>query len=180
VRLFVALAVPDEVRALVDGALAPLRRRHPRLRWTRPESWHVTCAFLGEVADDRREEVVSVVRTAVGASGPARSLALGEPGTFGGRTAWLRVVDEPAGRVVALGERLQTALAGAELPVETREVHPHLTVARTRGRARLPDGLVAELPRPDARWVPERVTLWRSHIGADGARHEALAHVDWG
>lgn len=178
-RLFVGLEVPDDVRARVDGALAPLRRRHPRLRWTAPESWHVTCAFLGEVGDDRRPEVEAVVGAAVEEAAPARSLALDAPGSFAARTAWLGVVDAPAGRVAALAARLQERLGDADLPVERREVRPHLTVARARGRDRLPDGLVDELPRVHAGWVPARVTVWRSHLEPGGARYEALARIAW-
>lgn len=50
-RLFVALPVSEEAREHVRRAVEPLWR-DDRLAWTRPDGWHVTLAFLGEVEDD--------------------------------------------------------------------------------------------------------------------------------
>ncbi|MGH3783890.1 MAG: 2'-5' RNA ligase family protein [Pseudonocardiaceae bacterium] len=48
-RLFVALTPPDEVVEALRVCTHELRECAPELRWTRPEQWHVTLAFLGEV-----------------------------------------------------------------------------------------------------------------------------------
>jgi 2'-5' RNA ligase len=46
-RLFVAAVVPGEVTAALWDRLGEVRRRHPDVRWTPPENWHVTLVFLG-------------------------------------------------------------------------------------------------------------------------------------
>src|SRR3984885_13566825 len=51
-RLFVAVVPPPEVLADLGAAVAPRQAdqaAHPDLRWTGPEDWHVTLAFLGDV-----------------------------------------------------------------------------------------------------------------------------------
>ncbi|MGH3404855.1 MAG: RNA 2',3'-cyclic phosphodiesterase, partial [Streptosporangiaceae bacterium] len=58
-RLFVAIVPPPAVTAELEARTAPLRPAWPDLRWTGPEAWHVTLAFLGEV----REEVVPELST---------------------------------------------------------------------------------------------------------------------
>ncbi|MCU0296846.1 MAG: hypothetical protein MUD05_12475 [Candidatus Nanopelagicales bacterium] len=52
-RLFVALWLPDAVRAELDTALAALHARYPELRWQPPVRWHITLAFLGDREPDR-------------------------------------------------------------------------------------------------------------------------------
>ena len=51
-RLFVAVVPPPEVLADLGAAVAPRQADqavHRDLRWTGPEDWHVTLAFLGDV-----------------------------------------------------------------------------------------------------------------------------------
>ena len=50
-RLFIALAVPPEVREEIGRAQGRLQRHSPpgAIRWTRPDQFHVTLKFLGDV-----------------------------------------------------------------------------------------------------------------------------------
>ena len=50
-RLFAAVALPDDVVADLDAAIAD--HRDDVLAWTLREQWHVTLAFYGQVADER-------------------------------------------------------------------------------------------------------------------------------
>jgi 2'-5' RNA ligase len=60
-RLFVALPLPDEVRAGLARWVKSCGAQ-PGLRWTPVEQLHFTLHFLGEVADDR----VAAITTALG------------------------------------------------------------------------------------------------------------------
>jgi RNA 2',3'-cyclic 3'-phosphodiesterase len=178
VRLFVALPVPDEVRGAVATAVDPARREGRGLRWTRPEGWHLTVAFLGEVGDDRVGAVSGVV-AAVAARHPPLELSLGAAGRFGRRVLWVGVDDEPEGGVEALGTDLQDSLADAGLPVQQRRVHAHLTLARS-GRSPVDDRAVAAVEVPAARWRVSELGLWRSHLGGGPARYEEVASAPLG
>jgi len=50
-RLFLALAVSPAVRQEIGRAHAKLQRHSPpgAIRWTRPDQFHVTLKFLGDV-----------------------------------------------------------------------------------------------------------------------------------
>src|SRR5260370_4014722 len=52
-RLFVAVTPPRAALAELDAGAAALRADWPGLRWAGLDKWHVTLAFLGEVADER-------------------------------------------------------------------------------------------------------------------------------
>lgn len=177
-RVFAALAVPDAVADHVDGSVAPLRGRHQELRWSRPDGWHVTLAFLGEVEEDQVPRVVTAVERGVRVSDAGTiGLVLGRPGHFNRRVLWLSVDDEPGGTVARLGGAVQRAVVAADLPCDEKPVHPHLTLARTRGRARLPRSIVDDVPAIEAAWTVDRVLILRSHLGTGGSRYEELGAV---
>lgn len=174
-RLFVALPVAEEVREALRAAVEPWRAgEHPeadeRWRWARPEGWHVTLAFLGEVDDGRAGEVAEVVGPAVAGAGAVR-LALAGVDHFGRRVLHVALDDEPPGAVAGLGEAVQQALVAADLPVKQQQVVAHLTLARARKgpRPALPD-----LPVPEAAWTVEEARVYVSRLHPEGARYEVL------
>jgi RNA 2',3'-cyclic 3'-phosphodiesterase len=184
VRAFVAVPIPPAVRAAVDTAIAPVRDAHPEVRWSEPDSWHLTIAFLGEIAAPG--PVLDAVGPVATWHRPA-TLALGVPGHFGGRVLWLAVQDEPAGALVDLAADVGAGLVDAGLlppddPAVSRPLRAHLTLARRRD-VPIDDGLVAAVQAAvgvaggDAAssWRNEHVELWRSHLGRGPARYEVVA-----
>ena len=180
-RCFIALEVPDAVRGRLEEAVAPLRGTHRELRFSAPSTWHVTLAFLGEVAVDA-DDIVDVCEPAMAAEETtAIALSLGSAGHFRRSVLWVGVDDDPAGAVGELGGRLQRALAEAGLPVDAKPVRPHLTLARPRNRRqKIAPGIVDEIPAVAATWTATDVVLYRSHLGDGPARHEPLARIPLG
>lgn len=181
-RLFVALEVPDAVRQCLDATVAPLRSRHPGLAWTSAEGWHLTLAFLGEVAAEPGD-IAAVLAPVVESAPRGIRLTLAQAGRFGRRVVWMGVRDEPAGAVVALGEAAQQALAEAHLPVDRKAVRPHLTLARARsGGPGIPPPLVAAMPSVQAHWTARELLLMRSVPGGHrrANRYEPLVRLSLG
>lgn len=184
-RRFVAVPVATAVRDALDAALAPARDAWEGLRTTRASDWHLTLAFLGEVADEQLERLVEVVATAVAAHPLPDELALSGAGRFGRRVLWAGVDEVPPGRLAALGDAVQRGCAAAELPVQQRAVHPHLTLARARRGApvraehldQAERAVAALLERGEGRWHAEHVEVWASHLGGGPARYEVEAAV---
>ncbi len=56
-RLFVALHIPEPVRAALTECSAELSKTCRAGRWVRPEGVHITLKFIGEVSDDRAEAI---------------------------------------------------------------------------------------------------------------------------
>jgi 2'-5' RNA ligase len=178
-RLFVALELPAEARDMLARWRVSVAGAVPGLRLVRPEDLHVTLCFLGS----RPEEEI-------GAIGAACRVVAGEPVADSGfgSALWLparrpRVLavelSDPDG---ALG-RIQSALSGALVAggwyaPESRPFLPHVTVARVARDARV---RAVELPAlPETAVRCSRVTLYRSRLGAGGARYEPLLSVELG
>ncbi|HUO70275.1 MAG TPA: RNA 2',3'-cyclic phosphodiesterase [Solirubrobacteraceae bacterium] len=179
VRLFVALELPRDARAM----LVEWRERVPggreELRLLAPESLHVTLCFLGWRWADEIPAIAAA--TEVVGSLPAAELVIGPP-------VWLppnrpRVLAvELEDRGEALG-RAQAALsrvlaAGGWFVAEKRPFFAHVTVARVRKDARVRD---KELPGPPVEALrATTITLFRSRLQRGGAQYEALHSVQLG
>ncbi len=176
VRLFVALDLPGEFVAPLSEWARKALGDHPDLRVVRPESLHVTLAFLGYQyeRDVERiaqvsfmEDVPSFVLTAEAVGGVPR----GRP-----RLLALQLADAEAalGRWQAsLCDRLHEARL---YEPEKRPFWPHVTLARAK-RGKSPRRLEPpELP-PELRTPFEAgaVTLYRSTLRPQGAVYDPLA-----
>lgn len=175
-RLFVALTPPDEVTETLRVTTAALRELAPKLRWTRPEQWHVTLVFLGEVDDGLVGELSRRLERAA-TRHPPLSLSLGGGGRFGNRVLWTQVQGD-RDNLRRLAGSAAAAARRSRLPVEDRPYRPHVTLARAAGQADLRP-LVQRLACWEGPpWVAGQLRLVRSHLGAapDGsALHEPIA-----
>jgi 2'-5' RNA ligase len=170
VRLFVALPIPATLRSAAAEVVGPLRAGAGEgLRWSDPAGWHVTLAFLGEVAPERCGEAAAVVDAVAASAGPM-AMRSGGAGRFGRGVLWLGVDSEPPGLVADLGEAVQAGIETAGLPVERRPVQPHVTLARG-GRGVVTSSLVAAVEVPETAWAADRIELWSSRLGGGPARY---------
>jgi len=173
-RLFVAVDVPEDVRDRLAETVAPLRDRVPGARWSPPENWHVTVKFLGSVWPRLLDWVLASVGEAA-AEHPAFMARLGGLGAFPSakraRVVWAGLEDRH-GELVSLARSVDRALE-REFPAEQRPFSPHLTLARLKEQAALPEDLV----EVDVKSDPFRVwslRLYRSYLGRPAARYEVL------
>lgn len=182
-RLFVALDLPDAVRAgIVEwgrGALVD-----PALRSVKPESLHITLAFLGWLPEREIGHLGEIVEAS---RGEAPSVGLGDPvprPERGRPRLFALPVSSP--QTVVLQARLQERLVSARLyEPEKRPFWPHVTVARVRREERgsKRPALVSKLPEavPQALLQPavcRRMTLYRSELQPQGAQYTPLAQVE--
>ena len=175
-RLFVALMLGPELgAALATEVSVALGAERRRFRLPRPEGLHLTLAFLGEVSNEELDRLAPALGAALeGARAP--ELTLGGAGSFPGRgrerVLWMGVSPMPPGRgeLTDLHRRTGEALRAADLePARSKErFRPHVTVARPRDRAGVPEafyGLDLELP-----WCPRELALVES-VAVHGPRH---------
>jgi 2'-5' RNA ligase len=176
-RLFFAVDPPEEARADLERALAPLRGVPGAPRWSTPDRWHLTLLFLGAVPADLVAPLVTAAAPAVAAA-PAMTLRLAGGGRFGSlrrpQVAWAGL-DGDVRPLVDLAGRLAGVARTLGLPVEDRPFRAHLTLGRWRPRqpadGSLPDGLAAY--RGPA-WPVTEVRLLDSHLGPS-PRYDTVA-----
>lgn len=132
IRAFVAVELPDAVRAAIGDATGRLRQRLPRARWVRPEALHLTVKFLGDVDEACLATFGDRSQATVRGRGPALIHLAGAgffPGARRPRVAWM------GGEAPHL-EPIATAVDELAVPCgverDRRRWSPHLTLARLR------------------------------------------------
>ena len=179
-RCFVALPIGDSLRSDLAAAVAGWRDQPDLagLRWTAPESWHVTLAFLGSIPASSVMQVAERISGVTAAHAPM-ACASGGLGAFPkpprARVAWYGIADAD-GRLAALAADLWRTLeldAGGPF-------HPHVTLARARGAPIDLRTWLATASAPSGELVVDRLHLMRSHLGAGPARYETLALMQLG
>lgn len=188
VRAFIAVKPPPEVARVLLDTQDALRARLPEgtVRWTKPESFHLTLAFLGTIDP---WQVTEAERVLTEVASPLRSIALETrrlglfPSSKRPSVLWVGLGGE-----VARLEALQAALARGLKPSisleERRAFRPHLTLGRTRPKhpaeaRQVGETVMTTPPLEGVSWRAERVSLIRSDLTPQGARYTPLATVEF-
>ena len=126
-RLFVAVALPEPVRAALVALAQPLQG----VTWTRPEQLHLTLRFLGDVPEEKIEAIethlggVHVEPFILPVEGTGAFPPKGPP-----RVLWVGV-GHGHPRLHQMRQRVDDALLAAGLlDLDVRTFHPHATLAR--------------------------------------------------
>ncbi len=175
-RLFVAVSVPDPIRVAIDEAAAPMREAVPGLRWTDPESWHLTLAFLGGVPREQIGPIERAVGETAASAHPFTLRLSGAAGVFTGGSGgvlWVGLEDAPMLEELAAG--LRRGLGAVAPAVDAQPFQAHLTLARSTPNQRIPGDLVERYAGPRHPWTVRRLALMRSRLAVGGARYGVWA-----
>lgn len=180
-RCFVSVDLPGDLEPAVEEVQRELRDTGADLNPVEPGKVHVTLKFLGEVEDERVEDVESAVRGAAEPMEPFDARFEGV-GVFPSRD-YIRVIwigADGGGGFVELAERIEDAAAELGFEREDREFVPHATVARMksgRGKDRVLDVLDRYEGRVFGSCRVDRVRLKRSVLRPEGAKYSDIAVI---
>jgi RNA 2',3'-cyclic 3'-phosphodiesterase len=171
-RLFVAVLPPQDALGELEAAVAPLRPAWPDLRWAGQDRWHLTLAFLGEVADLRLDGLRERLARAASRHNGMR-VRIGRGGAFPSpgkaRVLCAHIQGEQPElntlRVLAASVAAGARRAGAPPPDEGRKYRPHVTLARSRRPADLSALTEALAGYRGTAWNVTHVELIRSQTG---------------
>ncbi len=132
IRLFAALAVPDEIGK-------PLALRQTGLagaRWHGADALHITLRFFGEVDETTAEDLdLELTRVAARIADKPLDLTLRGTGAFSEgdrfKAVWAGLTNNEALQVLAT--RCEAAARRAGLAPEKRKYTPHMTLAYLKG-----------------------------------------------
>ena len=177
-RIFIAVRIPERIREGLSRLQSFLSDEGLRqIRWVRASGVHLTLRFCGEISSQTLGLLSDNLTP--GAPFPPFESRLGRLGVFPDRGAprVLFLGLEPAAALLPLSEWVEKRVQAAGLPPENRPFKPHLTLGRFRPGTRsaaLPE--LPILPELDRATIPVgSLTLFRSHLGAQGARYEVLS-----
>ena len=170
-RLFVGIPLPAEARERMAGLCSGL----PNARWVRPENMHATLRFIGDVDDGQAEDLDALLGAI---EAPAFPMTLSGVGCFErGRKVGSVWVGIEAGTAIGhLHEKVESAVVRAGFEPEHRKFKAHVTLARLRNTPvrRVGQFIQAREAFFHGPFTIDRFTLFRSHLGHEGAHYEAL------
>jgi 2'-5' RNA ligase len=206
-RCFIALTLPEEIKAELEIAQAAMRDLLPEARWTKREGHHITLAFLGDVNKAGLDCAFHAANSLAGFgpiplrfSGlvgfpphpPYRVLTIGltdiGPEEMGSGAAG---ADGPS-RLEQANTKLNESLRNAELrhglpPLNEeypsgRPFHPHVTLARMSVNS-IEKRLMREFAGRrqaglEAAFRITTCTVYESRTASEGAEYHPLLEVD--
>jgi 2'-5' RNA ligase len=175
-RVFVALDIPEPVRAAIERLIAKLRPVCRGARWVRIEGAHVTLKFVGEVPPEKIEPIKAALGT-VFLTAPVELIFRGVgffPNAKRPRVFWAGI--EGGSELGSLAAAVESALESLGIDRDPRAFSPHLTLARLES----PDGLDALRagiagPFEFGRGIASEFHLYQSVLKPGGAEYTRLA-----
>ena len=170
-RLFLAIRPPQQVRDLLVDAMDEA----PFFRWQEEEQLHLTLRFIGEVERPVAEDLADLLSRVRAA---AFDLRIGGVGRFEQRnsgTLWAGV--EPKAPLSSLATKLDRVCQGVGLEAERRTFHPHITLARWKGRRSIEVQQFLERRRDlcSDPFLVSAFILFESRLSRHGAHYEEVA-----
>jgi RNA 2',3'-cyclic 3'-phosphodiesterase len=181
-RCFVAVELPAHVRhrlADLQSRMADLGRA---VRWTRPESIHLTLKFLGEVPDAQVSRICTTARE-IAAKYPVCDLELAGTGCFPPRgpvrVVWIGI-SQPPPPLLECQRDCESAYATLGFEPENRPYSPHLTIGRVNDPAaanRIRSGLQQFESFSAGRFTADGLTVFQSQLRPAGSIYTPLARA---
>ena len=169
-RLFVAIRPPEPIRDLLIDAMDD----SADFRWQDEDQLHLTLRFIGEVERPLAEDLAAALAQI---RAPPFDLLIAGVGRFEQRTGgalWAGV--EPRETVAALAAKVERACQTAGLEPERRAFHPHITLARWKGRRtrEVHDFLDRKRGLASEPFAVDAFTLFESRLSRHGAHYEEV------
>ncbi len=131
-RMFVAAVPPLAVLEHLDEFLS-VRREAADFRWTVPDQWHLTLAFLADVPDRAHDDLVERLSRAASKRHPMTATIAGGgafPSVGRARVLWAGVDLDDREELRRLATGCRAAASKAGIDVAGERFRPHVTLAR--------------------------------------------------
>ncbi len=182
-RLFIAIPIPEPVRDEIIRVQQGMQLLAPQgaVRWTKPDQFHLTLRFLGDVPVDGLEKLKESVNAVCRSARPMPLRAGGVgffPNPHSPRVVWVGI-DDKGGLLIDLQKRIEAAVRPFAAEPGTEHFAGHATLGRLKN-----------LKPPDARklaahaqtvndqmfgeWTAQEIEIIRSELSQAGARHTTL------
>lgn len=171
-RLFLAIDVPDHVKR----SLQSIQHSGLGIRWTTPETIHLTLRFIGEVEPDIKDELLSSLKQVKGQGFEMTIDGLGyfPPRKFP-KVVWAGVEENE--NLMELQNDIETACRNVDLvEPDKRPFKPHITIGRVNDASKKEVlSYINRHKKLRIEGIPvEEFILYESKLHPDGAVHTPL------
>ena len=177
-RLFIAISFPEsELRAISDR-IAIVKSRLPEASWVRPETQHLTFAFLGDLPDTLLKTLGPQVEEHLSGVPRFEGRLKGSgffPNPRHARVGWVGAGPEEKFRAVA--EAVRTGVKTSGIALDGGDFRPHLTLCRIRtpwppACVEIFNGALRDYQSDPI--TVDAVTLFASELNPKGAIHTPM------
>lgn len=179
IRTFVAVLLPDAVRAALAAEVEALRRLTRGVGWVAADNLHVTLKFVGEI-DPAAVTAVGAGLAGIAAHTPSFELAVEGLGAFPTptrpRVVWAGL-GPGAAQVAEIAGRVESALAELGIASDERAFAAHVTLGRVREPRpdpALARAIAAAGGRGFGGFRVEAIALMRSQLHSKGVRYSMV------
>ena len=172
IRTFVAIDLPEEIKADLASVIADLSKKNDRVRWVKPAGMHITLKFLGDIPEQTGGPL-SVELNAVSRDFSPLGLAVEGLGVFPNlrrpRVVWAGLSGEIE-RLGQLASRVDKACALFGVKPEKRPFQAHITI----GRLKIPTVVDLNKELRKKGFSATEIVLYQSELLPSGARYTVL------
>ena len=172
IRTFIAIPIPENIKASVDSAIIRLKAKNRGVRWVKPEGLHITLKFLGDISEETVAPLSAELDKAASLC-PPLNLSLAGFGAFPNvkrpRVVWVGLAGDmqEISQLTANIDKLCTAYGIAE---EKRPFSGHITL----GRLKAPTMVDLSIDSVTGIFNAPEVLLYRSVLLPSGAQYTVL------
>lgn len=132
-RLFIAIELDENLKEKIGIVKERLEKILPQIRWTKPDTWHLTIKFLGETKKNKVDEIIKLCKNIMDKHSPF-TIILKDISAFPNlRMPRVVFIDtEIPEELEKIYEKLENNLVDLGFKKEDRKFHPHLTLARIK------------------------------------------------
>jgi len=177
-RLFIAISFPEQELRAISDRIAMVKSKLPPASWVRPETQHLTFAFLGEQPESLLPTLNDCVEKSL-ADVPRFEGRLRGSGFFPNprhaRVGWVGAIPEEKFRAVA--EAIRGGVKAAGVTLDRADFRAHLTLFRIRDQWPPACIEIFNSALRDYKSDPiaiDSVTLYSSELNPKGAIHTPL------
>jgi 2'-5' RNA ligase len=180
-RTFIAIELPERIKGEIGQLQVALKKTGAFVSWVKPGNIHVTLKFLGEVPEEKIDEVFSATERAVeGIKGFSMSLkgTGGFPNLRRPRVIWIGT-GSGGEELSRLAERMEQEMEKIGFPKENRRFSPHFTIGRVKSSKNI-EGLAGKVESVEFQTeeIPvTEVVVMKSQLHPAGAIYTPMKKV---
>ena len=181
IRSFIAIDVPDTVRAFAEERQQILKEAGIHLKWVRPANIHLTLQFLGDVDTEKLPNIETALAAAAKSSCPFSLKAKGLgvfPNLKRPRVVWIGL-DGQTDLLHDLYRQISASMVPEGFPEDKKDFKGHLTIGRVKGRInrQIESVISARFNDETPPFKVSSVYLFKSQLTPRGAIYTKLAQA---
>ena len=172
IRTFIALTIPEEIKAVIGTAISELKVKNHAVRWVKPEGLHITLKFLGDIP----EQTVAAVATDLDKAAalcPPLTLRLAGFGAFSNvkraKVVWVGLEGDMH-ELSKLAYTIDKTCLTYGVAAERRPFSGHITL----GRLKAPTMVDLAMNPVSGLFKASQVLLYQSVLLPSGAQYNVL------